>query len=238
MSLPFLGMLNQVAENLGRYNYDTEGIDTTTQRKIIDAFNEAQEFISRVGEPPSLETTISVYLDEDVYEYEYSDFDMDDCNHIYSIKLWDGDKYYPPMTYVIPLTWDQKIAPYIENNTGKPELYTIYNKTIIFSRLPDDAYQIDIRFRFSATKVLNSDSDCDIEEYETGLVLLTTAFVWLKFEEVELYKEYKKMAGEVIKPILGDVRVEPTSRGTSHAGRGGPSYPADFYNNPFIRRAR
>ena len=238
MSKAYLALRNQIAQNVGRYNYDTEGVDNTTDRKILASFNEAQELVSRYGEPMSLETTISVYLDVGIYEYEFADFDLDDCNHIYSIKLNDGTKYYPPMKYVIPLTFDQRIAPYIHNATGKPEMFTIYNKTLAFSRLPDDDYQIDIRFRFEADKMVDTLSDCEIDEYEAVIVSLATAFTWLKFEEVEMYQEYRKLAAELFKPMKGDMRIEPTSRSTSYVGVTNTGYPSDFENNPFIKRVR
>jgi hypothetical protein len=109
MSKPFLGIMNKVAQNIGRYNYDTESVDLGTQRLIIASFNEAQEYISRIGEAPSLFTTTSVNLETDTYEYEFEAFDMTDCLHVYSITLWDEDKYLSPMLYVTPLKWDKEL---------------------------------------------------------------------------------------------------------------------------------
>lgn len=238
MSKPFLGIMEKVAQNVGRYNYDTESVDLGTQRLIIASFNEAQEYVSRTGEAPSLFTTTSVYLETDTYAYDFEDFDMTDNTHIYSIKLWDDDKYLSPMLYVTTLIWDQKIAPYIENTSGKPEMYTYYNKVLYFSRKPDDDYLIEIRFQFEAAKVLNSDSDIDIDEYESGLTMFTTALTWLKLEEVEMYKEYKKMAGDLFKPFKDDIRSEPTSRSSAYVGKAQRDYPSNFWNDPFVKRVR
>lgn len=231
-------MMETIAQNIGRYNFVTNSVDLGTQYLIISAFNEAQELIYALAEPSSLFTTTSVYLETGVYEYEFVDFDMDDCKHIYSIKLWDGTKYRLPMQYILPVVWDNTVAPYIETSTGKPEVFTWYNKVLYFSRKPDDDYLIEIRFNFEPAPILNSDSYCDIDDFEAGLIYLATALTWLKLEEVELYKEWKKMAGDIIKPVRTDNRTELTGRSSSYVKGRGSRFSYDYYNDPFIKGIR
>jgi hypothetical protein len=117
-------------------------------------------------------------------------------------------------------------------------MFTFYNKVLYFSRKPDDDYLIEIRFQFEAAKVLDSDSYIDIDEYESGITLFTSALVWLKLEEVEMYKEYKKMAGDLFKPFKDDIRSEPTSRSSSYVAKSQTNYPSNFWNDPFTKRVR
>jgi hypothetical protein len=227
----FLEYKNKIVRNIGRTDSDTE-------KKIIDAFNDAMDIFSTVAEINSLNTITTVDLEEDVYIYELQALDLTDLKHIYSIVLADSTRYYPPMDYITKNTWDAEIKPFIHSLTGKPVTFSFFDDTLYFAGVPDSSdYHIDISCSYWPSKVLNDFSEVDLTSFDAALIALATAKVWLKLEEVELHDSWiasanadMKLYDRDLKHVV-DFKGKSASRRSTTMGRS-PNYWAD----PFRRK--
>lgn len=225
----FLEYRNKIRRNVGRDDSDSD-------LKIVDAFNDAQDIVASVTEMESLKSTLTVELTEGVYEYELAGFDLTDIKHIYTMKINDGVQYYDPLIYVTQQVWDKEIAGYIHTSTGRPTMFTLFDEVLYFAAVPDDDYDLEIRFLYWPAKVENILSEVDVVDFDTALISLATAFFWLKLEEVELYREWMTKAGQENKIFRMDSMKVVDFMGKSNARRSvsiGPSY----WNDPFQRSA-
>lgn len=225
----FLEFLNKIKRNVGRS-------DTDTEDKIIDAFNDAMDMVALSTEMESLKSTLTVAIYEGIYTYEFSEFDLDDLRHIYTIKINDGTQYYDPLLYVTQQVWDAEVAPYIHTLSSRPTMFTLFDDTFYLASNPDDDYDMEIRFAYWPEKIVDTSSVVDVVNFDTALLSLATAFVWLKLEEVELYQEWMKKAGMENKLFKMNAMNVVDFVGKSNTRRQvsvGPSYWAD----PFRRSA-
>ena len=225
----FLEFLNKIKRNVGRSDSDSED-------KIFDAFNDAMDIIAMSVEMESLKSTSTVSLYEGIYSYEFSEFDLDDLRHIYTMKINDGTQYYDPMLYVTQQVWDAEVAPYIHTLSSRPTMFTLFDDTFYIAGNPDDDYDLEIRFAYWPEKVIDSTSVVDLANFDSSLLSLSTAFFWLKVEEVELYQEWMRKAAMENKLFKIDamkvVDFVGKSNVRSHVSVG-PTYWAD----PFRRSA-
>lgn len=225
----FLEYMNKIKRNVGRSDLDTED-------KIIDAFNDAMDIITMSVEMESLKSTLTVDIYEGIYEYEFSEFDLEDLRHIYTLKINDGTQYYDPLLYITQQTWDAEVAPYIHTLSARPTMFTLFDDVFYIAGKPDDDYDLELRFAYWPAKVVDTGSIVDVVDFDSALLSLATAFVWLKIEEVELYQEWMKKAGMESKLFKFDAMKVVDFMGKSNARRKvsvGPSYWAD----PFRRSA-
>lgn len=226
----FLEYQGKIQRNIGRDDIDTN-------LKIVDAFNDAMDIIASVTEMESLKTTVTVQLTEGIYEYELSEFDMDDVKHIYTIKLNDGTRYYDPLRYVTQNVWDNEVAPYIHTASGRPTMFTLFDDVFQFASVPDSAdYTLDVRFLYWPAKVDSILSEVDVCDFDTALISMSTAFVWLKLEEVELYREWMTKAGQENKIFRLDSGKVIDFMGKSNTRRQ-VSVGPDYWSDPFRRSA-
>lgn len=225
----FLEFMNKIKRNVGRSDLDTED-------KIIDAFNDAMDVVCLATEMESLKSTVTVSIYSGTYTYEFSEFDLDDLRHIYTVKIDDGTQYYDPLAYITQQVWDAEVAPYIHTTSARPTMFTLFDDTFYFAGNPDDDYDVEIRFAYWPERVVDTSSVVDAANFDPALISIATAFVWLKLEEVELYKEWMKKAGIENKLFKDNAMKVIDFVGKSNTRRQvsvGPSY----WSDPFKRSA-
>ncbi len=227
----FLEYKNRLLRNVGR-------TDTDSVSKMTDAFNDAMTVIASQTQIKSLQDSVTIYLEEDLYSYSLDDWDLSDLQHLYTITLNDGTRYYPPMSYVTKSTWDAELKPFIHTLTGKPYVFSFFDDTFYFAGVPDSSeYYIDITLSYWPAKVVDDGSLVDLTSYDIALEALATAFFWLKIEEVDLYDTWLSNANKAIgtydrdlKQVIDFRGKSATRRDASIAGRG-----PDFWADPFRR---
>lgn len=219
----FLEYMNKIKRNLGRS-------DSGTEDKIVDGFNDAMDMIALSTEMESLKSTLTVQLYAGSYTYEFSEFDIEDLRHIYTMKINDGTQYYDPLVYVTQQVWDAEVAPYIHTSSARPTMFTLFDDVFYVAGNPDEDYDLEIRFAYWPERVVDQNSIVDAVDFDPALLSLATAFVWLKLEEVELYQEWMKKAGIENKLFRMNAMNVVDFTGKSNARRQvsvGPSYWAD-----------
>lgn len=230
MSKYFLEYKDKILRNVGSPK------DETALNQVIDAFNEAMDAIAVVAEIESLKTTVTNYFEEDVYAYELSSWDLSDLQHIYSVKLHDGDRYYPPMEFLTQSTWDAEVAPDIHNLSGKPNVFTLFNDILYFARVPDSStYTCEIRCLYWPARVYNDSSLVDLTSFDTALLSLATAGYYLKKEEVELYDKWYEKANKEWGSYSRDAKTPINFKGKSASRRQTVTYGSNYWNDPFQR---
>lgn len=231
MSKYFLEYRQVIERNVGR-------TDSDSVKKIVDAFNEAQDMLCTAVDIKSLDSTLTVALEEDISDYSLDDIDLSDLKQIYTITLWDGTRYRPPMDYITRNVWDREIKPFIHTLTGKPYIYTFFNDVLSFAGVPDSSdYTIDIAFNFWPAKVTDDLSVVDLDSFDSALKDLTTALFWLKIEEVDLYDSWMNKANSGINLFrkeaknVVDFKGKSATRRNVSLGSRGPDYWADPFRS-------
>ena len=223
---------DKLIRNIGEDN-------TATTDKMLDAFNDAMSILYRASEFPSLKTTLSLDVYESQYVYAFDEWNISDLRKVYSAKIYDGTRYWPPMSFVTPAVWDERVSVYLHSSTGRPTIYTHYDDNFYISPVPNDnSYTLELRFYFQPAMVTSVLSEVDLTDIDDGLEALATALTWLKLEEVELYREWVQLATIVLKGSNIDLRslinFEGGSRTSATRGFAG----AEYWKNPFVRSTR
>lgn len=227
----FLEYRNRIEKNVGRSDADS-------QQKIVDAFNLAMTSIATHTSVKSLQDTITTYFEKDNYIYSFDSLDIPDAQHIYTITLNDGSRYYPPLIYVSKNVYDQEIKPFIHSLRGKPHTFTVYDNTLYVAGVPDSSeYYVDISLSYWPTPVIDDFSLVSMTDCDAALEALATALFWLKIEEIKLYSIWLTEARRELKAYSTDrsnVVVFPGKYAARNSSSGFTRSP-DYWLDPFRR---
>lgn len=173
--------------------------DTDTDAIILAYFNHAQRALARVHRWRELEAKITPNLVAGTQDYSFTTLGFTRYQKLYSAVLMETTRG-RPLGYITPDQWDRDVTPYILTaSQGKPDIYTIWSSSFSFFRIPDDDYQVILRYYQYPTPAVDISTTLTFEDADDLLIFLTIAFVWMALEELEQASVWGKRAGELFK---------------------------------------
>jgi hypothetical protein len=229
MAKYFLAFKNEIMRNLGNRN------DTDTQGMIISSFNDSLGMIGRATEWESLKATTTVNLLEGEYYLELDSLDMLDLRHIYTIKLFDGTRYYGPLSELTMTKWDQMYAPNILNTNSRPVAFTLYNYVLYFNAKAQQDYTVDIRFYYEPANITGDGSLVDLDKCDSLLNAMTTGMVFLKIEEEKMAQQWFSITKNLLSGFNIDIRGFVNFKAFSNSYK---MSTGDYWSDPFVKGVR
>jgi hypothetical protein len=207
--------------------------DDDTKAMLMTAFNWFQNVLARVADWDELESHVTKSLTAGDYEYHIqTDWLLTDLRKIYTMKLYDGTRYYKPLDFVTPLKWDQSFAPTIHYAEGKPTHYTVRGNYVLFNRQPEDGLTIDLWYFAYPTAITSTAS---ILSYNTVLdpilMCMAVGLVWLGLEEQEQSTKWLTIGSKMLHDFgvdnltVTDMKAFGQTQGTS----------SDYWKDPFVK---
>jgi len=177
-------LLPQIQRNCG--NRDDAGLLET----IKSSFNAAQRLLAWVHDWPELQVVMvgpTVKFTTAKYQYTTSELGLTRYRKPYDFILLPSGERGRHLQYISPLKWRNEIAPRIPTAVnGKPVLYTIWGRNFLFHQAPDADYLFDCWYYQYPNPIVDTSTVIQFEDADSSLIYLTTAFVFLSYEEVEM----------------------------------------------------
>ena len=210
--------------------------DASTKSMLMVSFNWFQNVLSRIGPWDELEKHTTHALTLSDYDYHITtDWSLTDFRKIYTMKLWDGTRYYPPMDYVTPVRWDTEFAPTLYNATGKPTHYTMRGKYVLFNCLPETGLTADIWYYSYPTAVTTTLSVLDYDTVlDPILMCMAVGIAWLGLEEADQSAKWLALGSKMLKDFGVDAMTVEHMKafGQTH------STGSDYWKDPFVKGVR
>ncbi len=184
----------QIIRNLGGRT------DEDSLNSVKACFNFVQKLIARDGEWEELEATKSITFTSGQADYDYvADWGITDLMKIYTIKIWDGSRFRPPLSYILPSKWDDEIAT-IPQTSNYPTCYTKWGAVLSFYPKPASSYTGSVlRYYKYPTPVEDDDSIITFPDLDHILVAATTGYFWAGLEETEISAYWFRLANAYYK---------------------------------------
>lgn len=209
--------------------------DSKTLAIAMDNFNMVQNFLANNEEWKSLSTTASISIYSGDYYLSLAEEYMTDIDHIYSAKLHDGTRYWPPMSQITPMKWDAEVSGNIHSITGKPTRFAVYSNYIYFDKILDDDYTLELRYQFTPNHIWTNLDEVDLRgECDDGLIALTICLTWVALEEAENAKIWMEIAKGFIRKDRMDLNTLLNFKAFTRSG--GPST-GEYWTDPFVARS-
>ena len=217
-----------ILRNLGRS-------DSTTSKLVMDSLNTAQQFLAAQQRWKSLSDEDTFTLYTGAFYYTLDELYLTDLQHIYSLKLHDGTRYWPPLKEVTAYQWDNTIAPYIHTSTGRPQGFCMYGDIIYFDRYSDADYTATIRFQYKPQWITTSLDEINFQDSDAALIALSTCLTWLALEETENAKIWLETSKGLLRSAELDWNKLFNFRTFTKASETAQAQP-DYWKDPFRRR--
>lgn len=187
-------LLPQITRNLGNKD-DVDFLDT-----VLSSFNAAQRLLAWVHDWPELQVILngsSVKFTSTKYQYTTSELGLIRYRKPKDFILLPTGERGRELQYLSPSKWRREVAPRIPTAiNSKPSVYTIWGRNFLFHPTPDSAYLFDCWYYQYPSTIINSGSTIQYEDADAVLIYLTTAFVFLSYEEVEMSTQWVQKATE------------------------------------------
>jgi len=209
--------------------------DDISTARYITWLNIAQQRIARVHnfeELEGLNTSLST---------SYTGTPADDkfvtlpstVRKIHDIRLIDGSESRKLQGFLYK-EFDKRI-PYPEKYaTGKPSIYTKWAGKLELWKIPDAAYDLDIRITAWPT-AFNASSDVasDLDEKDDALIMLAVSWGYLSLRNMEdankFWAIYKNMLNDIVGEDIEQPSIELVGDTMDEAG-----IPSQYWKDPFV----
>jgi hypothetical protein len=210
--------------------------DDSTKAMLMVSFNWFQNVLSKVASWDELEKHTTKALTLDDYDYHLTtDWSLTDFRKLYTIKLYDGTRYYLPMDYVTPVRWDQEFAPVIHYGSHKPTHYTIRGNYVLFNCRPEASLFADIWYYAYPTAVTTTLSTLDYKtELDPILICMAVGITWLGLEEVEQSNKWLALGSKMLKDFGVDGITVEDMKSFGQTKLTG----SDYWKDPFVKGVR
>lgn len=205
--------------------------DTTTKAMLMASFNWFQHILSLRADWDELQTYSLKPLTSGTYMYHItSSWSLNDLRKIYSIKLFDGTRYFSPMDYVTPRKWDEMAAPTIHFGNAKPEFYTRRGNYIIFNRKADASLSVEIWYFKYPTAVASTASVIDFPtNLDSALCSMAIGMTYLGMEELQAAAKWMQIGSGMFKEQGFDMKTVVDMKAFSNI-----DHPiTDYWSDPF-----
>ena len=165
-----------------------------------------------------------------------TDLNLTDFRKFYSLKLFDGTRFYPPLDYVTPIRWDTEFASSVLSTTRKPTCYTIRGNYILFDCIPETGLSLDMWYHSYPTPVTSVISVIDYKSVlDPVMMCMAVGITWLGLEETDQSTKWLSLGSKMLKDFGVDgITVEHMKAfGATQAVTG-----SDYWKDPFVKGVR
>lgn len=181
----------EVQNNLG------ERDDSNTDAIILANFNKAQNFMAREVDWEELESRVDSAFVIGQTEYTLAELSLSTYRNIYTFMVLDDSQYYE-IQYITPVDWDRIVGPNVSGTSGKPTIFTIWNRNIEVYPSPDEAYTVRLRYYSYPVDVVSDTDSPSVTQADAVLVALTTAFCFLTLEQQKMSDTWLSQAVSIL----------------------------------------
>lgn len=206
--------------------------DDNTKLNIKDNTNFVIKWLATQREWEDLQESVQFNLVDGTPAYTLFDLSLERLDRVYSLMLYDGTRWQPPMNPVSKLVWNREYQPYVSQTKGRPTVFALFAQTLHLSRTPDDDYLMQIDFLAKPPKVTGAASIIPYEDLDGLFVNLVTGLTWLSLGEVDLSDRWIKMAVPMIEQFGLDSGRMLNQLGPNRQAKIG----TDSWSDPFRRR--
>lgn len=214
---------NEVRANLGNR--------TDLDSRLVNFINFAQDMMCRQHDFQELQTRTDDTTTADTATYTLSSRPRS----IYSVRIQDGTNS-RKLSYVDIREWDRLIPKPDEYSSSRPVHYTMWQNKIEFWRVPDDSYDLIIRWSKWPTALSGSSDTSDYEHKDDIIVCLATSWAFKSLGERDKMRFWgdhawrQLAAGIQLDMHDPDRDIVPTSEMQSIM--------TDYWKDPFIKAVR
>lgn len=207
----------------------------STKAMLMASFNWFQNILSLRADWEELETYATKNLTEGVYSYHLlNDWSLNDLRKIYSIKLYDGTRFYSPMPFVTPLKWDGNFATTIHYANSKPSFYSRRGNYIMFDCKADSDLSVEIWYYKYPSPITGTGSVVEFNSsMDPALCAMTVGMTWLGLEEQENAKKWLAIGSGMFKDFSIDIKTVIDLKAFSSVS----SPVKDYWSDPFTKEA-
>lgn len=165
-----------------------------TDARIVRALNLGQEFMARSKDYEELRKTASnaLTVSDKFLEFTELPAGLQKPYEIYSFRVITGDGRSRKLTYRTARTFDRLIPEPEFHATGLPSTYTVWADKFELWKLPDEAYNYEIRMTILPTPLVVSlgTAVSDLDGKDDLLIFLAVSWVFGSLGEYDRMKSF------------------------------------------------
>lgn len=215
------------------------GNQKTTFLDIIDVcLKSAQKTLATLIDFPELRQKVTFTTTASDNSYTFTDLGVtnmrgDQFYSIHYLKTSDA----VPVTYVDPIEWDSKILP-SRTLEGEPSHYTIWGRVLDLYKIPDDAYNLQIRYFSWPTFPAAAGDDMGLQDVDELIQALAISYAFGSQEKQTQQKEWRSIFSSLLNSFIKDDIKHLNNRMTGTKSRVLTTLRSDYYADPFVRGVR